>query len=137
MMETTIHNATWRDYYDLCKPKVVALLLLTSIVGVVLASPPGDISLFILIFSTLGIGLAAAAGQHLLLNAPNGCGGHQQTAQMMADDILAEPLPIAMGPKWGRIDRPGLGVDVDQDKLMRYHEAYRRDGQFLPYGERY
>ena len=62
MMETTIHNATWRDYYDLCKPKVVALLLLTSIVGVVLASPPGEISLFILIFSTLGIGLAAAAG---------------------------------------------------------------------------
>ena len=62
MMETTIHNTTWRDYYDLCKPKVVALLLLTSIVGVVLASPPGEISLFILIFSTLGIGLAAAAG---------------------------------------------------------------------------
>lgn len=52
----------WRDYYDLCKPKVVALLLLTSIVGVILASPPGHISLFILFFSTLGIGLAASAG---------------------------------------------------------------------------
>lgn len=54
--------ATCRDYFDLCKPKVVALLLLTSVVGVVLASPPGDISLFILILSTLGIGLGAAAG---------------------------------------------------------------------------
>ena len=52
----------WRDYFDLCKPKVVALLLLTSVVGVVLASPPGEISLFVLCFSTLGIGLAAAAG---------------------------------------------------------------------------
>ncbi len=55
-------STTWRDYFDLCKPKVVALLLLTSIVGVVLASPPGEISLFILIMSSLGIGLGAAAG---------------------------------------------------------------------------
>ena len=55
-------KATWRDYFDLCKPKVVALLLLTAVVGVVLASPPGEISLFILIVSTVGIGLAAAAG---------------------------------------------------------------------------
>lgn len=58
----TISKATWRDYFDLCKPKVVALLLLTSVVGVVLASPPGEISLFVLIMSTLGIGLGSAAG---------------------------------------------------------------------------
>ena len=62
MTETAIKTASWRDYFDLCKPKVVALLLLTSIVGVVLASPPGQISLFILVVSTVGIGLAAAAG---------------------------------------------------------------------------
>lgn len=55
-------KATWRDYFDLCKPKVVALLLLTSIVGVILASPPGHISIFILIVSTIGIGLGSAAG---------------------------------------------------------------------------
>jgi heme o synthase len=57
-----IKSATWRDYFDLCKPKVVALLLLTSVVGVVLASPPGDISIFVLLISTLGIGLGSAAG---------------------------------------------------------------------------
>ena len=43
----------------------------------------------------------------------------------------------AGGPSWGRIDKPGLGVEVDEDKLMRYHQAYLRDGQFLPYGERF
>ncbi|PCI04828.1 MAG: protoheme IX farnesyltransferase [Gammaproteobacteria bacterium] len=59
---TITEKSSWRDYYDLCKPKVVALLLLTSIVGVVLASPPGEISIFILVMSTLGIGLGAAAG---------------------------------------------------------------------------
>lgn len=62
MTEASVQSTTWRDYFDLCKPKVVALLLLTSIVGVVLASPPYQISLFILVMSTLGIGLAAAAG---------------------------------------------------------------------------
>jgi len=60
--DKTSERASWREYYDLCKPKVVMLLLLTSIVGVVLASPPGDISLFVLIMSTIGIGLGAAAG---------------------------------------------------------------------------
>lgn len=83
------------------------------------------------------LGLAAAAGQHLMLNAPNSSGGHQQTAQMMADDILTETLPIASGPEWGRIEKPGLGVEVDEEKLMQYHEAYLRDGQFLPYGDRF
>lgn len=62
MTESAIKSGSWRDYFDLCKPKVVALLLLTSIVGVVLASPPGEMSLFVLVLSTLGIGLAAAAG---------------------------------------------------------------------------
>jgi glucarate dehydratase len=79
------------------------------------------------------LGLAAAAGQHMLLTLPNAVDGAQQTAAIMTDDILAEPLPIATGPHWGRIERPGLGVEVDEDKVRFYHEAYRRDGQFLPY----
>ncbi len=58
----TRQDASWRDYFDLCKPKVVALLLLTSIIGVVLASPPGELSIFTLVVSTIGIGLGAAAG---------------------------------------------------------------------------
>ena len=62
MTDTALKSASWRDYFELCKPKVVALLLLTSVVGVVLASPRGELSLFVLAVSTLGIGLAAAAG---------------------------------------------------------------------------
>jgi glucarate dehydratase len=81
------------------------------------------------------LGIAAAAGQHVVLSIPNACDGAQQTASIMDDDILVERIPIADGPKWGRIERPGLGVEVDEQKLQRYHEAYRRDGQFLPYGD--
>ena len=81
------------------------------------------------------LGLTAAAGQHMMLCAPNACDGHQQTAQMMEDDILKEPIPISDRAKWGRIEGPGLGVEVDEDKLMKYHEDYRRRGEFLPYGD--
>ena len=72
------------------------------------------------------LGLTAAAAQHVMLACPNAALGSQQTAQIMADDILTERIPIADGPSWGRIDRPGLGVEVDEDKLMRFHESYRR-----------
>jgi L-alanine-DL-glutamate epimerase-like enolase superfamily enzyme len=51
----------------------------------------------------------------------------------MADDVLAEALPIASGPSWGRVERPGLGVEVDPDKLARHRAAFARDGQFLPW----
>ncbi|MBM3583689.1 MAG: hypothetical protein FJX36_04435 [Alphaproteobacteria bacterium] len=78
-------------------------------------------------------GLAAAAGQHLMLTIPNACLGHQQTAQMMADDVLTEAIPIAASPRWGHIERPGLGVDVDEDKVARYHADYRAQGDFKPY----
>jgi glucarate dehydratase len=79
------------------------------------------------------LGLTAAAGQHVMLAAPNAALGSQQTAQMMADDILVERIPIADGPSWGRIDKPGLGVTVDEDKVARYHEAYRKLGDFPTY----
>jgi len=81
------------------------------------------------------LGLAAAAGQHMMLAAPNACDGNQQTAQFMAGDILTEPIPIIDGPKWGRLEGPGLGVDVDEDKLMTYHQAYLEAGEFAPYGD--
>jgi len=52
---------TWRDYVALCKPKVVALITFTAIVGMLLATP-GMVPLDALVFGSLGIGGAAAAG---------------------------------------------------------------------------
>jgi protoheme IX farnesyltransferase len=50
----------WCDYYELCKPKVVALIIFTAIVGMFL-SVPGMVPWQPLVFGTLGIGLAAAS----------------------------------------------------------------------------
>lgn len=64
----TSQAAGWRDYLELCKPKVVALIVFTAVVGMLLATP-GLVPLDALIFGTLGIGLAsgsAAAINHVV-----------------------------------------------------------------------
>jgi len=59
--EQTDNNAiNWRDYLEMCKTKVVALLLLTAVIGMFLATP-GMVPIDILIFGTVGIGAAAGA----------------------------------------------------------------------------
>jgi L-alanine-DL-glutamate epimerase-like enolase superfamily enzyme len=79
------------------------------------------------------LGIAAAAGQHLMLCVPNAVAGNQQTEAMMAGSILTAPIPIRDGPNWGRIEAPGLGVEVDESKLAAAREHYLKNGQFVPY----
>lgn len=60
--------AGWRDYLELTKPNVVALMLLTSLIGMLLAVP-GMVPIDILILGNLGIALcagSAAAVNHLV-----------------------------------------------------------------------
>ena len=61
-------SASFRDYIELCKPRVVALMLLTVVVGMYLAAP-GWVAIHILIAGLLGIALcagSAAAINHLV-----------------------------------------------------------------------
>lgn len=63
-----VASATWRDYYEITKPRVVALLVLTALVGMCL-SVPGIVPWQVLIPAILGIGLlssAAAAINHIV-----------------------------------------------------------------------
>ena len=53
-------NTRWRSYYQLCKPKVVMLILFTAVVGMFLASPE-MVPWQALVFGTVGIGLAASS----------------------------------------------------------------------------
>ena len=68
-METTLaQRPLWRDYLELCKPNVVALIMLTTVIGMMLATP-GMVPWQALIFGNLGIALcagSAAAVNHLV-----------------------------------------------------------------------
>ena len=50
----------WRDYLELCKPRIIALIVFTAVAGMFLATP-GMVPLPVFVFGTLGIGLAAAS----------------------------------------------------------------------------
>ncbi|MBE9563268.1 MAG: protoheme IX farnesyltransferase [Proteobacteria bacterium] len=63
-METISPNnlsIRWKKYLELCKPKVVLLIIFTAVVGMLL-STQGMLAWQTVIFATLGIGLAAASG---------------------------------------------------------------------------
>ena len=58
--EVTTGSASWRDYLELCKPNVVALMILTSLIGMLL-STDGAVPMTVLLFGNLGIALCAGS----------------------------------------------------------------------------
>ncbi len=57
---TDTTDVVWHDYLVLCKPKVVSLIVFTAVVGMFL-STPGMVPWDILLYGTVGIGLAASS----------------------------------------------------------------------------
>lgn len=82
-----IARATWRDYLEMCKPRVVALMLLCAVVGMFLATP-GMVPLHVLILGTLGIGLVA--GSAAVVN-------HLADAEIDARMARTHNRPVATG----------------------------------------
>ncbi len=67
-MELVATSASWRDYLELTKPKVVLLMILTAVIGMFMAVP-GMVPLQVLVLGNLGIALcagSAAAVNHLV-----------------------------------------------------------------------
>lgn len=89
-------TAQWSDYYELCKPNVVYLMLLTSVIGMFM-STPGSVPWQILIFGNVGIGLCAAAGAVI-----------NHMVDQRIDIIMARThnRPVAQG----RVSRTGAGI---------------------------
>ncbi|GAA5443714.1 protoheme IX farnesyltransferase [Microbulbifer sp. NBRC 101763] len=55
-----LNSTNWRDYYELTKPRVVMLMILTSVIGMLLAVP-GMVPLHTLILGNIGIALCAGS----------------------------------------------------------------------------
>ena len=84
-------RAGWRDYYELTKPRVVALLLLTAVIGMFLAVDPREAwapDWQVLVFGTFGIALASASAAVV-----------NQVLDQRIDAIMARTLnrPIPQG----------------------------------------
>lgn len=90
MTETSLQAdtiASWRDYLEMCKPRVVLLMLLCATVGMFLATP-GMVPLDILILGNLGIALVAGSAAAL---------NHLVDSKIDADMARTRARPVAQG----------------------------------------
>lgn len=87
MSETTAQQASWYDYLEMCKPRVVLLMLLCAVVGMFLATP-GMVALETLIFGLVGIALVA--GSAAVVN-------HIADAHIDARMARTQARPVATG----------------------------------------
>ena len=85
--EVSTESSSWRDYLELCKPNVVALMILTSLIGMLL-STDGAVPMTVLLFGNLGIALCA--GSAAVVN---------HIADRHVDDKMARTInrPLAQG----------------------------------------
>lgn len=63
--------------------------------------------------------VACAAALHVASVIPNLAWGLTLTHTGIADDVVAQPIPTTKGHV-DSLDRPGLGVDVDEDAVRRH-----------------
>jgi L-alanine-DL-glutamate epimerase-like enolase superfamily enzyme len=81
------------------------------------------------------LGICASAAHQVMLAAPNACLGQQQNAGRLSGDVVRTRIPITDGPDWGTIELPGIGVEVDEDRVRAYHENFLRSVDFTPFGD--
>ena len=87
MSELTVPVASWRDYLEMCKPRVVLLMLLCALAGMFLAVP-GMVPLDVIVFGLVGIGLVAGSAAAV---------NHIADAEIDARMARTEARPVATG----------------------------------------
>lgn len=65
------------------------------------------------------LSIACAAALHVASVIPNIAWGLTLTHTSLAEDVTAQPIPTAKGHV-NSLDRPGLGVDVDEDRIRKH-----------------
>jgi L-alanine-DL-glutamate epimerase-like enolase superfamily enzyme len=60
------------------------------------------------------------------------CLGPPRHPDYLADDYVTAPTDYS-GGKMRISDRPGLGLEVDRDKVTAFHQAFLREGQAVSY----
>src|SRR5258708_10110548 len=70
--------------------------------------------------------IACAAATHIAAALPQIAWGLTLSNEGLSDDVTAQPIRVARGHVEVS-DRPGLGIDVDEDRVRRY----RRDVAIL------
>lgn len=83
-------------------------------------------------YGQLGVGTVACI--HLVATCPNYLLANQTHLPIMEDDLLSDPLKFQDG-SLSVPEGPGLGVSLDEEKVMKYEEHFRREGEYTHFTE--
>jgi len=77
------------------------------------------------------LGIATYAALHVIASTPNFLHANQAYASFLADDVIQGTGPLPYRDGCLEIPQgPGIGVELDRDKLARYAELYKKQGNF-------
>jgi L-alanine-DL-glutamate epimerase-like enolase superfamily enzyme len=82
------------------------------------------------------LGIAAYAGVHVMASTPNFLYANQGYGSFLSDDIVAgaSPLPYKDGCL-AVPDKPGLGVELDMERVQKYAELYATEAKNFAFHE--
>ncbi|MGH3345178.1 MAG: mandelate racemase/muconate lactonizing enzyme family protein [Carbonactinosporaceae bacterium] len=76
------------------------------------------------------LGVATYAALHVMASTPNFLYANQSYAALLTDDIVVGDGPLRYEEGCLAVpDRPGIGVELDRERVDRYAELYARDGK--------
>ena len=75
-------------------------------------------------------GISTMAALQILSAIPNQTDGHQVMHQLYTEDILVDGLVSIEGGRTVVPDRPGLGVELDWDRVAKFERLYEQVGQY-------
>ena len=88
------------------------------------------------VFHCVGeLGLNQMKLVHLAISTPNGTIDHQTLYDYNSDDVIQGGLLTLDHWTMKPSDRPGLGVELDQNKVTRYADLYRHHGGMYVTGQ--
>lgn len=79
------------------------------------------------------LGVSANAAMHIMASTPNFTLANQAYVAFLSDDIIVGGLPHYDGDCLTVSRKPGIGVELDPDKVERYARLYREVGEFSPF----
>lgn len=81
------------------------------------------------------LGISTAAALHVLSSCPNTTTMASQTHLHFIEHDIVRPVHTFSGGTLSVPRAPGLGVELDLERLAEAHERYQREGEYSPYGE--
>lgn len=89
----------------------------------------------IILHTTGEMGIATAAFMHVVASYPNFLHANQTVYNYLTDDVIKGGLMKFEEDCLRLPEKPGLGVELDQEKVRKYHELYVKEKGIVDRGE--